>query len=344
MRVGIEARANALCAALVAVMGIAAAPVTAEELIIYGGTPADEWAVYKAAFEAENPDITLTQLSDGSGILIARVIAEKDAPQADVLFDIPATGILTLVEKGFIEPYAPANLAEIDPRLVDNNDPPNWFAFSGYATLICYNHDEGEKRGIPAPTSWSDLLDPIYRGQITVADPGSSGVGMMFAAGIIGLFGEEKGWEYLDALNENIAFYTQSGSKPCKLAGAGEYTIGITIESSAIREIGKGAPVEAIVPEEGMFWEIAAAAMLKSTDNPEAAKRFLDWASSREANKLYSDYWSIIAIRDLAVPRPHLPPTFLDDLREIDFEWVAANRERINVEWQSRYASKVETE
>jgi iron(III) transport system substrate-binding protein len=344
MKLAAFVRATGLRAAPVVVSIILAIPASAEELIVYGGTPADEWAVYKAAFEAENPDITLTQFTDGSGTLIARILAEQNAPHADVLFDMPATGILTLVERGLIEPYAPANLADLDPRLVDDHEPPYWFAFSGYATLICYNRIEGQKRGLPAPTSWQDLTDPIYRGQITVADPGSSGVGMMFATGIIGLLGEEQGWAYLDALHENIAFYTHSGTKPCKLAGAGEYAIGITIESSAAREIGKGAPVEAIVPEEGMFWEIASAALMKSTDNPEAAKRFLDWASSREANKLYSDFWSIIAIRDLAKPRPHLPPSFLDELREIDFQWVADNRERINAEWQRRYAVKVEPE
>ncbi len=337
------ARAVALRAALlVAIGGVAASPAAAEELVVYGATPADEWAVYKAAFEAENPDITLTQLRDGSGVIIARVIAEQNAPRADVLFDIPATGMLTLVEKGLIEPYAPANLAELDPRLVDDNDPPYWFAFSGYAALICYNRIEGEAKGIPAPESWLDLTDPIYRGEVTVADPGSSGTGMMFVAGMLGLLGEEEGWKYLDALNENVPYYTHSGRKPCTLAGAGEYVVGITLESSVIREIDGGAPLDVIVPEEGMFWEIASAGLVKSTDNPEAAKRFLDWASSREANTLYSDYWSIIAIRDLAKPRPHLPASFLDDLREIDFQWIAENRERINAEWQQRYATKIE--
>ena len=341
MSFGVSARALALGAALSSALGAAA---MAEELVIYGSTPADEWAVYKAAFEAANPDITLTQLRDGSGVIIARVIAEQNSPTADVLFDVPATGIVTLVEKGLIEPYAPANLAELDPRLVDDNDPPNWFAFSGYAALICYNRIEGEKKGIPAPASWADLTDPIYRGEITVADPNSSGTGLMFVAGILGMMGEEEGWKYLDALNANVPYYTHSGRKPCTLAGSGEYVLGITLESSAIREIEGGAPLDIIVPEEGMFWEIASVAMVKGTDNPEAAKRFLDWASSYEANTLYSDFWSIIAIRELAKPQAHLPEGFLDNLREFDLGWVAENRERIAAEWQQRYGTKVEPE
>ena len=341
MKVGVRARALVLGAVLSAVFGAA---TVAEELVIYGSTPADEWAVYKAAFEAANPDITLTQLRDGSGVIIARVIAEQNSPTADVLFDVPATGIITLVEKGLIEPYAPANLAGLDPRLVDDNDPPNWFAFSGYAALICYNRIEGEKKGIPAPTSWADLTDPIYRGEVTVADPGSSGTGLMFVAGILGMMGEEEGWKYLDALNQNVPYYTHSGRKPCTLAGSGEYVVGITLESSAIREIEGGAPLDIIVPDEGMFWEIASVAMVKGTDNPEAAKRFLDWASSHEANTLYSDFWSIIAIRELAKPQAHLPEGFLDNLREFDLAWVAENRERIAAEWQQRYGTKVEPE
>ncbi|MDZ4735022.1 MAG: extracellular solute-binding protein [Rhodospirillaceae bacterium] len=329
----------------VAFVGLALArPASAEELIVYGSTPADEWAVYKAAFEAENPDITLTHFSDASGIIIARILAERSAPKADVIFDMPATGILTLVEEGLIEPYAPAGLAEIDARLIDKHDPPHWFAFSGYAALVCYNREEGAVRNIPPPTSWRDLADPIYRGQITMSDPNSSGTGMMMVAGILATFGEEEGWAFLDRLHENIAFYTHSGSKPCKLAGAGEYTIGLSNESAPIREIKGGAPIDPVVPEEGMFWEIASVGMVKGTDNQDAAKRFLDWASSRGANALFADHWSIVAIRDLAEPRPYLPENFLDRLQVIDFQWVADNRERIGEEWQRRYATKVEPE
>jgi len=335
----------ALLAAMLAIMTtVSGSRANGEELVIYGSTPADEWEVYKTAFEAEHPDITLNQFRDGSGSIIARILAERESPQADIIFDMPATGLITLVEEGLVEPYAPANLADLDPRLVDDKNPPDWFAFSGYATLICYNYIEGEKKGIPAPKTWEDLADPIYKGEITYANPTASGTGMMFVAGMLGMLGEEEGWAYLDALHDNIAFYTLSGRKPCTLAGGGEYVVGITLESSVIREINGGAPVEPIVPAEGMFWEIAATAMVKSTQHPEAARTFLDWASSREANTLYSDYWSIIAIRDLAKPQSHLPPNFLDDLRKIDFQWVADNRSRIGEEWQSRYAVKSEQE
>ncbi|MEX1107630.1 MAG: hypothetical protein WEC00_01845, partial [Dongiaceae bacterium] len=78
--------------------------------------------------------------------------------------------------------------------------------------------------------------------------------------------------------------------------------------------------------------------------NPEAAKRFLDWASSRRANAMFAEFWSIVAIRYLAEPRPYLPEDFLDRLQVIDFQWVADNRQRIGEEWQRRYATKVEPE
>lgn len=323
---------------------ISPVPAAAEELIVYGATPADEWQVYKQAFEAENPDITLNQFQDTSGALIARLIAERDAPLADVLFDMPATAIVVLEREGLIEPYAPAGLADLDPRLVDDSDPPSWFAYSGFAALACYNRLEGEAKGIPAPQSWQDLTDPVYRGQITMADPNSSGVGMMLVSGFLQMLGEEEGWKFLDALHENIAFYTLGGRKPCVLTGAGEYVLGLSLETAATREIKNGAPIDAIIPDEGMFWDVASVALVQSTDNPEAARRFLDWASSRAANSLYADFWSIVAIRDLAKPQPHLPANFLDELRPIDLDWLADNRERIGAEWQRRYATKVEQE
>jgi iron(III) transport system substrate-binding protein len=319
-------------------------PTAAEELVVYGATPADEWAVYKAAFEAENPDIKLIHFRDSSGIMVARILAERVAPKADIIFDIPATGILMLVQEGLIEPYRPAGAADIDPRLIDRNDPPDWFAFSGYTALVCYNREEGSARNIPPPVNWLDLGDPIYRGQITMPDPNSSGTGMMIVAGFLAMLGEEEGWAFLDRLHDNMAYYTHSGPKPCRLAGSGEYTIGLTLENAVAREIDGGAPVDLVVPAEGVFWAIAAVAMVKGSENPEAAKRFLDWASSRRANELYSDFWSIVAIRDLAKPQAHLPDDLLDRLQEIDFQWVADNRERIGEEWHRRYATKIEPE
>ena len=49
-------------------------------------------------------------------------------------------------------------------------------------------------------------------------------------------YGEDKGWDYMKKLHDNMATYTHSGSKPAKLAGAGEYPVGVSMVYSALKE------------------------------------------------------------------------------------------------------------
>ena len=87
----------------------------------------------------------------------------------------------------------------------------------------------------------------------------------------------------MDALHENIAQYTHSGSKPCNMAAAGEYVVGISFEYRANANKAKGAPIDLVFPKEGLGWDLEAFAIHKGTKKLEAAKKLADWASSKDA-------------------------------------------------------------
>ena len=72
-----------------------------------------------------------------------------------------------------------------------------------------------------------DLTKPIYKGEIQVANPNSSGTAYTTLATILQIFGEDKGWDYMKKLHLNINTYTKSGSAPIKATGRGENLIGI---------------------------------------------------------------------------------------------------------------------
>ena len=145
-----------------------------------------------------------------------------------------------------------------------------------------YNKDLLEKNGLPEPKCWADLIKPEYKGHIQIANPNSSGTAYTMLATMVQLFGEDKGFEYLKALHKNVNQYTKSGSAPIKAAGLGETTIGIVFMHDAVAQTVAGFPIVTVAPCEGTGYEIGSMSIIKGARNPDAAKKFYDWALKAE--------------------------------------------------------------
>src|SRR5204863_929000 len=109
--------------------------------------------------------------------------------------------------------------------------------------------------------------------------------GYLTIAAWLQVMGEAEGWKYMDALHQNIAVYTHSGSAPCVQAATGERLIGIGFDMRGAVEKTKGAPIDLILPSEGAGWEMEATAIVKGTKNLEAAQKLVDWTVSKKANE-----------------------------------------------------------
>ena len=90
--------------------------------------------------------------------------------------------------------------------------------------MIFDNTVEAKKFKPPKPASWKDLTKPVYKGHVVMPNPNSSGTGFLDVSSWLQPWGEEKGWKFMDGLHKNIAWYTHSGSKPCKQAARGPRT------------------------------------------------------------------------------------------------------------------------
>jgi iron(III) transport system substrate-binding protein len=330
-----------ILAAAAAFLGLAGA-ATAGEITVYTALEADILPVYKKSFEEKYPGTTIRWVRDSTGIITAKLLAEKNNPQADVVLGTAATSLLLLDAEGMLQPYAPEGVKKIEARFLDKNTPPAWVGTNAWAAALCVNTVEMEKRKLPIPTSWADLTKPEYKGLIVMPNPASSGTGFLDVSSWLQIFGEEKGWAYMDALDKNVATYTHSGSKPCSLAASGEYPIGISFEFRAARLINQGAPLVAVIPAEGIGWDMEASAIIKGTDNEADAKKLMDWAVSDEAMKIYAKNYAILGNAAFEEPIKNLPANLKTKLIDNKFDWAAANRAAILQEWQRRYDAKSE--
>ncbi|MFN3881668.1 MAG: putative 2-aminoethylphosphonate ABC transporter substrate-binding protein [Nitrincola lacisaponensis] len=321
---------------------VASQAASATELTVYTAVESDDLQKYAQRFNQAHPDITIRWVRDSTGVMTARLLAEKDNPRADVIWGLAATSLLLLDDEGLLEPYAPAGVEKLDPKFVDQNTPPAWVGMDAWVAAICYNTIEGEKLGVPMPTSWEDLTRPEYKGHVVMPNPSSSGTGYLDVASWIQLWGEEQAWTFMDGLHDNISRYTHSGSAPCNLAASGEAVVGVSFAFRAARLKSQGAPVEVVFPSEGLGWDMEAAAIVKGTQNLEAAQTLMDWAVSREANELYNEGYAVVAMPGVAKPIENYPADIVERMIDNDFSFAAVNRDRILQEWQRRYDGKTE--
>lgn len=295
---------------------------------------------FKKAFEADNRDIEIVWRRDSTGIVTAKILAEQGAQRGDAIWGLAVTSTMLLKSRGLLEPYAPKNVESLKASFRDPSDPPSYTGMEGWVAAICYNTIEAQKLGLAKPTSWFDLLDPKFKGRITMPHPASSGTGYFHVSAWIQTFGEAKAWEFMDRLHENIAFYAHSGSQPCKQAASGEFGLGISAETSAADARTKGAPIEGLVMKEGGGWEMDTFAILKGTKNLAAAQRLMDFAASRKANELYARFVSQVAMPGIVSNIPNYPPGVAESMIRNDFAWASENRGRIIAEWTRRYEGK----
>ena len=314
----------------------------ASTLTVYTAVEAEDLKKYAARFNEDHPDIEIKWVRDSTGIVTAKLLAEKDNPQADVIWGLAATSLLLMKGEGMLLPYTPKGLDKLDGKFRDKSNPPSWVGMDAWVAAICFNTVEAQKHGLPAPTSWKDLTKPVYKGHVAMPNPNSSGTGFLDVSSWLQMMGEDGGWAFMDALHENINYYTHSGSKPCKDAARGEVPIGVSFAFRGAKSKAEGAPLEIVIPSEGIGWDMEATAIVKGTDNLEAAKTLVDWSITEKANKMYNEGYAVIGIPALAKPVEHFPDGILDAMIDNDFEWSAQNRKRILAEWQKRYDSKSE--
>ena len=323
---------------------VCAAPALAQktELLVYTALETDQIKAYEDAFKKANPNIDLKWVRDSTGVITSKLLAEKSNPQADVVFGVSASSLAVFENEGMLQPYAPKGLDKVSAKYRDPKNPPAWVGMDVYGAAICFNTVEAQKLGLPKPATWKDLTKPVYKGRVVMPNPASSGTGYLDVSGWIQMWGEADAWKFMDALHENIAQYTHSGSKPCRQAGAGEFPIGVSFEYRAVTTKKSGAPIDIIFPTEGLGWDLESSGIMKNTKKLDAARALMDWMVTPEAMALYAKNFAVLAMPGIAKPLEFVPADYEQRLVKNDFAWSAKNRDKIITEWIKRYDAKSE--
>ena len=328
--------------AALAVSALMAVPALAQKtkITVYTAAENDQIGPYKQAFEAAHNDVEIAWVRDSTGVIAARLLAEKDNPRADVIWGLGASSVALFDSMGMLQPYSPKDVDKIKPVFRSDKKPPTWTGMDAWLAVMCYNTIEGPKKNMPKPTSWADLTNPVYKDAIVMPNPASSGTGYQAVYAWLQLMGEKAGWEYMDKLHQNVAVYTHSGSAPCVQAGKGERVIGIGFDMRGAKEKTGGAPIDIILAKEGAPWDMEATAIIKGTKNLAAAQKVADFAVSKGAYEMYGKFYAIVGYPGMSPAPQNYPPSADEAMVKIDLAKMGAERARILAEWTKRYDGK----
>lgn len=276
-----------LIAAGITLAAVSASAQAAGRLVIYCSAT-NAFCEEEAKAFGEKYDVRTSFIRNGSGSTLAKVEAEKRNPQADVWYGGTLDPQSQAGEMDLLEPYQSANLEQIMPQFRDPAKRKGNYSSAVYVGILGFgvNTNRLKEKNLPVPQCWKDLTDPIYKGEIQIADPQSSGTAYTALATFSQLWGEDQAFDYLKKLNANVSQYTKSGIAPARNAARGETAIGIGFLHDYSLEKEKGAPLTLVSPCEGTGYEIGGVSILKGARNLDNAKLFVDWALSKEAQEL----------------------------------------------------------
>lgn len=297
-----------------------------------------EWCELLVKTYSARTGVNVSMTRKSAGETLAQVTAERRNPRGDVWFGGTGDAHVQAAEALLTEPYDSPLKSELHDWAKDPAGNGRTLGLYLGALGFTYSTDWAAKKGIPTLTRWTDLLDARLEGEIQVANPSSSGTAYTLLATWVQLFGEDRAFEFLQALDKNVNQYTLSGAAGARAAARGETGVGIVFLHDAMTEKLAGYPLELVVPEEGTGYETGCISIIHGARHLPEAQRFVDWALSKDAQELGEKAHSFQWPSNVNAKTPE-HATDLKQVRLIDFDlrrWgKKTERARLLSRWET---------
>jgi iron(III) transport system substrate-binding protein len=196
----------------------------------------------------------------------------------------------------------------VEPR----SHGPSDLYFAAYETpaVIAFNSDAVSRE--EAPRDWDEVLEPRWRDQIVIRDPLASGTmraifGMIVLRGIRATGDTAAGFAWLRRLDAQTREYVLNPALLHQKLVRREGLLSLWDLPDILVEQSKGQPFGFTLPVSGTPVIEDAVALVRGARHAEAARRFIEWVGSTEAQ--------LMATRQaFRLPaRQDLPPDSLPD-------------------------------
>lgn len=310
---------------------IVTAGASAASLNVYTIMPEKYSAkVFKAFTDETGIEVNFMRFSSGEAL--ARIVAEKANPQVDVLWGGPADTYVAGMNESVFEAYKSANFDQVPEEF---KDPEGYWTGIGIIPLVFLtNADFLKEKGIEAPSSWEDLLNPVYANNLQMADARTSGTATERIYSLVKVYGEDGAFDYQKKLHGNVQLYTKSGAGGAMPIAQGQTASGIFYIVDALEIQQQGYPVVISYPKEGVSYGVESTGIIKGCKNLDEAKKFVDWATSEKLAQFLVDN-SINYIPVLSSVKVSNPALDVSNvvLHPVPTEWKGEKRKAYVERW-----------
>lgn len=253
----------------------------------------------------------------GGEAVMTRFLSEQDAGKtaADVVTTSDPAAFNGLARDGKLTKFTPVG-AELVPDSAKSKDG-TWISQRLNLIAPAYRTD---KVSTP-PTSWKDLADPRYKGQLIMADPAFTS----FAYLVVHSLARDLGWNYWKSLAANGTMIVQGHAQLATSLLSGERTVAIENDAGQIYpDIQKGAPIKIVTPSEGVFLINSPMAIPAKAPHPNAAKAFLEFNLTKDVQSLFTKDGTYSVRTDVAPPQTYPE---LKSMKLVNVDYDAAEKD-----------------
>lgn len=280
-------------------------------------------------FQQTYPGVECSAVRATGSVTFQRVMQEVQAQavQGDVYSSNDTTDFLLLSEGDALLEYLPQRIDNMLPNLREAGRDGLWFTSNVSPYGIVYN--TGLVADEEAPQTWTDLLDPKWKGQVGIAHPGFSGSMGMYAIAMR----DKYGWEYFEKFEENDPYIGRSIADGFNLVVSGERKVAVAPVTLGLAATASGDPVQTVFPEDGLMLPPSGTGILADAPHPNAAKLFEEFLLSEAYADLLIENLRYPLIQGVELPEG-MPP--LDDVELLTVDPESAATEVVEIQDQFR--------
>lgn len=223
--------------------------------------------------------VTVDIFADTTGKITAKLDAEWENPQADIVYLASWSPAAAYAADGRLLDYTPQFTDSVYTDWVGDG----FIGRDGSALALVVNTNVTPE----TPADWADLAEPAFKDQVIMPDPRESGTARDLIAAMVADMGEDETWALFDSLFDN-GLVVQGANGPALddvIAGSHAVVLG-GVDYSAYSAIDKGEALEVVLPTSGTTVSPRPVFILESTQNPDAAKAFVDFMFSQQGQEL----------------------------------------------------------